>query len=229
VKILNIITVKEDSVQCDVLVKVLSQCVLFEKCDPYKIINSSGFCLCSYSFGEEIYTRKEYDRALGIIIKGKATVYKDNQSKRVIMRQLAVRDTFGAAALFGSTERYASTICASGKQTQVAFVSQALMKELMEQNFEIAERYIIFLSDRIRFLNEKLDLHTSGSAHDKLLSYLRSRKNEGAVNMQRLSKELDIGRATLYRAVDRLWQEGLIEKDGKSIVLIENKKEEDQT
>ena len=64
---------------------------------------------------------------------------------------------------------------------------------------------------------------------DKLLSYLRSRKNEGAVNMQRLSKELDIGRATLYRAVDRLWQEGLIEKDGKSIVLIENKKEEDQT
>ena len=222
------LTDREENNGREAVERVLKRCFLFERSDLREITDDPEFTLMSYSSGETVYCRDEYERALGIIIKGKITVYKDSGGKRVIMRELGVADTFGAAALFGSGERYASVLRASGRETQIAFIPQSMMKRLMEKDFNVAERYIIFLSDRIRFLNMKLDLHTCRSASEKLLAYLEMKDDGCGVNMQRLSKELDMGRATLYRAVDKLCEEGIILKEDKRIVLIKNNNKKDE-
>ena len=201
---------------------VITSCSLFEYVDPRELVNDDDFSVISYSSGEQIYNRSEYDKALGIIIKGRATVSKENAGKAVIMRDMTEGCTFGVAALFGESDHYASVIAALGKETVVAYLPQALMKRLMEKDFRTAERYIEFLSDKIRYLNRKLDLYTCSSADEKLLSFLRNECKEGSVNMQKLSRQLDIGRTTLYRALDRLVEDGKIKRDGKFVVLVDD-------
>ncbi len=203
------------------LCEVLEKCPIFKGSDALRIARSGELTAFSYKSGEVIYGRQDFERALGIIIKGYVTVYKDTECKNVILRELREGDTFGAAALFGG-ECYASVLKAK-KSAVIAFIPQVMMRRLMEEDFEVAERYISFLSDKIRFLNAKLDLHTAPSACEKLLSYLSTVKKAEKVNIQHLSKELDMGRATLYRAIEKLEKEGLIERLEKEIVL---KKEE---
>ena len=64
---------------------------------------------------------------------------------------------------------------------------------------------------------------TAGSAERRLAVFLLDYEQDGVFippcPMNRLAELLGIGRASLYRAIDALCAEGLIEKQGKNIHL----------
>ena len=70
-----------------------------------------------------------------------------------------------------------------------------------------------------------LSIHsfTAGSAERRLSLFLADNESEGVycanVSMVALADMLDIGRASLYRAFDKLEAEGFIEKKEKTILL----------
>lgn len=67
---------------------------------------------------------------------------------------------FGAAALFGKDSGYVSTVI-SKTASDVLFVSESKVKELITSDSQVALAYISFLSDRIRFLNRKISAFTA--------------------------------------------------------------------
>ena len=82
--------------------------------------------------------------------------------------------------------------------------------------------YLDFLSGRIRFLNRKIGYLTAGSAERRLALYLASFQKQELVlkdSISSLSELLDIGRASLYRAFDALEEQGLIRREGRSILV----------
>ena len=93
----------------------------------------------------------------------------------------------------------------------------------MEISDTFRKNYIGFLSDRIRFLNRKITYLTAGNAERRLALYLISFGTdhvELSESISALSDLLNLGRASIYRAFDKLAEDGYLEKQGRHITLL---------
>ena len=129
---------------------------------------------------------------------------------------------FGIANLF-SDEPYVSEIRAHGA-CRVFMISEEAIRHLLENDSAFLYRYLAFLSGRIRFLNRKIGYLTAGSAERRLALYLVSLGRDSVrldASISSLSELLDVGRASLYRAFDRLTEDGFLIKDGRNLTLLD--------
>ena len=180
--------------------------------------------IVEFSPGQEIYSPKHREKKLGIILSGSASVFSANESCGVLLRVLEMGDTFGVANLFSNQERFVSFIMAK-KHCRVLFFSEASAAELLQEEPCFCINYVRFLSDRICFLNDKISCFTAGSPERRLAFFLLALDNNDqssytvSTNANSLSDMLNIGRASLYRAFDKLESDGWIKKNGKEITV----------
>lgn len=179
-----------------------------------------GKGLREFESGETVLSPGEQQKAAGVLLSGKATVTTPNPSHAVLLRFLGAGDVFGVAGLF-SGEPFVSLIRASSKCRCVLF-SETAIAYLLDADGAFRRNYIGFLNSRIRFLNRKIGYLTAGSAERRLALYLAS-LGKGEVYLQdsitSLSDLLNLGRASLYRAFDRLCQDGYLIRDGRRLTV----------
>ena len=169
----------------------------------------------------------------GMLLSGKASVIKDRNGTPVFFRLLKAGDIFGVSNLFAKensenfekvpTSIYAKTKC------RVVFFTVRDIEKIILQNKTITRNYIEFLTDRICFLNQKIDAFTAGTAEKKVIKFLLSLEcdpNERInlpMSLLKTAEMLDISRATLYRILEQLCQNGLIRRDKKCICILNRK------
>ena len=173
--------------------------------------------------GEIIYTTDKFSNSLGFICRGKAFAVT-NSGQELFMNSFGEGSCFGAAALFGGGENYVSTIIAK-TDTEVLFISEDTLNSIFTSFPKTSINYISFLSDKVRFLNKKLSMLSCSNADETVLNYLSSvRDSEGYAlipkNMTLFSKMLGIGRASLYRSIDKLEENGKILRENNKIKVI---------
>ena len=179
----------------------------------------------NFSKNEIIYGYDSYKKSLGIILKGKVSVRKDRTSN-VLINTLGNGDIFGGAALFSKYDRFIGTLRAE-TDSDILFIPENLMEEIIVKSPESAVSYIKYLSESLMFLNNRLDVFTAGSAEERTLEYIRknSRTDENGrtvadgMSMTELSEYLAVGRATLYRILDEFQRNGIIQRDGRKIYI----------
>lgn len=177
--------------------------------------------------GETIYSEFNFSRAVALVLSGSA-VAETNNVNGVVMKKFLPGMCFGAAAVFGSSDEYVSRVTAES-ETEIQFIPEEALTEIFEKYPKTAVNYIAFLSDRIRFLNNKLSLLSCQSAEDTVLKYLISAADgEGYASLPKsmtmLSKMLGLGRASLYRSLDSLEKNGHIIRENNKIKVINNEK-----
>lgn len=89
--------------------------------------------------------------------------------------------------------------------------------------------YIRFLSGRVQFLNRKIDSFTQPNVQQTVQQWLeRNRGENGMVQVQggyaRLARALNVSRASLYRCLGQMEQEGILHKQGDVIRLCARRK-----
>lgn len=173
--------------------------------------------------GEIIYTTDKFSNSLGFICSGKAFAVT-NSGQELFMNSFGEGDCFGAAALFGGGKNYVSTIIAK-TDTVVLFISEDTLNSIFTSFPKTSINYISFLSDKVRFLNKKLSMLSCSNTDETVLNYLLSvRDSEGYAlipkNMTLFSKMLGIGRASLYRSLDKLEENGKILRENNRIKVI---------
>lgn len=181
-----------------------------------QILENAGCLVKTVKAGEEILSPQSKKKTVGMILSGKAIVTTPDSSKNVLLRYLNTGDLFGIANLF-TKEPYVSVIRASGT-CKVFYLPEAAIRYLLENDSSFLYRYLEFLSGRICFLNKKIGYLTAGSAERRLALYLVSLGQNPAtlpLSISSLSEVLDIGRASLYRAFERLTADGFISKEGR--------------
>ena len=177
----------------------------------------------SFEKGEIIYSADTYKGAIGIIIEGAASAIADN-NQGLFKKSFSKGNVFGAAAIFGSNGAYVSKIIAESK-TKVLFIDEATLTEIFKIFPGTALNYISFLSEKIRFLNQKLNMISCTNAEDTVYNDLIQNMNsENTVNlpvsMTLLARMLGVGRATLYRSFDALENKGKIKRENNIIKVI---------
>ena len=98
------------------------------------------------------------------------------------------------------------------------------VQRMMRFEPQIAENYIKYLSERILFLNRKLYLLSSGTAEQRLASFLLDNLPLGQaaelpMPLSKLSLALNVSRASLYRAFDALTESGAVVKEGRKVCI----------
>lgn len=184
----------------------------------HRLAKTEEQCHCK---GDVIYSPQTAKRALALILEGHVRVWQG----RVPMNDLVEGDVFGAAALFGTGEEYPSTVVAES-DCRVLYIPQETVVQWMKEVPAVAENYVGFLSDRIRFLNRRLSTLTAGQADGKLWRYLLAHRDENGVvyvaeGMTALAERLDMGRSSLYRSLDALVLTGRIHRERKKIIILQ--------
>ena len=198
--------------------KTMNRCKLFAGIDLDEVeALLDRIELGRFAKGQVIYSPQNYLHSLGILVRGKA---KAEKGKGVLLNEFQEGDCFGVCALFSDKKEYAATITAK-TDCEVWFISAEQMQELLLTCPQLALNYIKFLSDRIRFLNLRIDSFTASRAEEALLCYLRQRPDGRSedVPMSKIAEGLNIGRTSLYRAVEHLESCGMIRKQGRVIEL----------
>ncbi len=202
----------------------ISKHALFANTPPdiiESVLDEYGEGVQTFSDAELLHSPSEQtEPRLGILLSGKATVSTPSEGHAVLLRFLGAGDAFGIANLF-SKDRFVSVIRANGS-CRCVFFSEAAVGELLARDKGFRESYIGFLTGRIRFLNRKIGYLTAGSAERRLAIYLSSfgeREIQLEDSITSLSDLLNLGRASLYRAFDRLCQDGYLLKNGRTLTV----------
>ncbi len=208
--------------------QLISSTFLFQNVDRIVVERMVADTRClreRFPKGARIFDETHFRRCLGILLAGEVRVDKQTpEGKYMKMSRLGPGECFGAAAMFSQRERYA-TILTTEKSTEVLFLPEELIRWAMHRDFTITENYIRYLSDRIWFLNAKISGLTAGSAEQRLAIFLAEHCGETgqvSTSMTELSRQLNVGRASLYRAMEALEQRGVIRQDGKCLTVIDH-------
>lgn len=197
---------------------------------PEEIVDNvyvSSECECvEFLPGEIVFSKHRYRKSLGVVVMGELRAVRQGVNSMILLNSFTQGGVFGAAGLFTEEKEYVSEIRAARK-SRVVFLPETLLRELFAQYPLITENYICYLSERIRFLNDKIGSFTGGSAERRVSAFLLDMASKAeaakfhlAITYTNMAESLNIGRASLYRAMDSLEASGLISRVGKEISIL---------
>lgn len=213
------------------LINILKRSFLFDGVEEERVedfASSKGIIQKTFSNGEVV--ENSLSPCLSFVMEGCVRVFGQNQGKEVLLNTLFEGDAFGFARLFCREDTSVSKIVSKGT-SKVCFIPFKDVERLVSCDGKVAVNYISFLSEKIRFLNGKIGQYTAKSGEIRLVKYLLSlnRNDDGIVTlnmpMSRLASHLGVSRATLYRSMDELENEGYIERKEKNKIKIINLKQ----
>ena len=201
----------------------LKEIPLFENADNALLSECLALPACSIqtaASGDRIENTEQ--RALIVILEGRVKIRSTDGERNVILRTAKQGEVLGAASLFLKQAPPLSTIEASGN-CRVLFMQADAVRHLLQKDFRFLDDFLAFLAGRVRFLNQKIRCFTAGSAERRLALWLAGEESDTLTlpdSLTSLADTLDIGRASLYRALDKLEQDGYILRKGREIQLL---------
>lgn len=180
-----------------------------------------SFEIMSYEKNDIILSKDNYLCEIGFILSGECAVYKKRRKDDIPLQTMKKYDSFGILTLF-SKEEYPTFIVAK-KKTRVLFIKKESFLACLKIHSAVSMNVMVFLADRIQFLNKKIATLSGASVEEKVLQYISIRTKESgeqfSFNFSQVATSLNIGRASLYRALDKLQADGIIEINEKSILI----------
>lgn len=180
--------------------------------------------MASYQKNEMIFGSARPLGSLCVILEGSAAVLKpENGAPHVLMNHLTAGDVFGMVTLFSESTFLMTEIYAREKCT-VLKIPEPLLREVFRQEYAVCEDYIRFLTQRIRFLHMKIDAFAGSSVERKLFAFFRNhwepaeagaRRMTLTLSYTQLAEVLNISRASLYRVMAQMEENGLIIRQGR--------------
>jgi CRP-like cAMP-binding protein len=208
---------------------LLRQVKLFDGVDESilsSLLYSGGIEMIKYAAGEAIFSPSDKSKKAIIFLSGTAEAYTADEGRSLLLRTFTGGNVVGISNLF-SQDDFASRVIAV-KKCEVLEISAENFGKILESDKRAMYNFVVFLSGKIRYLNRKIVTLTAGSAERRLAYFLDTSIPEGktdaaeiTIQMNSLCEMLNLGRASLYRAADRLTEEGFIKRDGKTIVVLD--------
>lgn len=180
----------------------------------------------SFAQGETAYSSVEKRPQVAIILRGTARVYSkaSNDEENALLRTLHSGDMFGIANLYAEDNPFPSKIVAAS-ELEILFMDGEIFKEFIETDSTALKNYLAMQSRKIVYLNKKISTFTAGSAEKKLIMFMLDHLDKDVFtvpcSMTELSNMLGIGRASLYRAIDALTDDGTISKQSKNTFKVD--------
>lgn len=198
---------------------------LFKGVDPMRLekaVCDADTLTQPFSKGDVVFDGSLGQKYLAVLLDGKAKV--NNQG--TAMRKMSRGSVFGVVSLFGG--KRAGTRIIADSDCTVLFMSEGTVRDLIMTDSNAALNYITFLTDRINFLNSVIDRYTGKDVEQNIKNYLfnmyRTLGPSFSVAVTDMARRLNVGRRSVYRALDALTESGTLERSGKTITILDPEK-----
>ena len=210
----------------DITIEQLKTCPLFSGISQeeleYITDKSKGACEETWYKNHSMIAQ----RGIYVIRSGRIRVCKKEGDKEIFLTYLISGDSFGYTNLFSNAQYKQVTLLFAKEKTETLFIPEERVMEVIYKIPKFAINIIAIQSEKVRFLNKKIDSFTSPTAESRLMKYLSScgTEEDGKViigeSMAELARRLDMGRASLYRSFESLEKNGdILKKDGHIYIL----------
>lgn len=210
------------------VVKILGDSFLFRGIDESvleKLLSENPPALVSYKRGELIYSSSDQRQMVGFVASGRCEVRIDKaDGSKTLLNTLSESDSFGVLSVY-SRDDFPTQIFAAVNCSVILFDGDQI-RHFVNNYSQISANMIDFLVERINFLNRKIATMSAGTVEEKLSSLLLSERkkyggNSFRFNRVKAAERIGSGRASVYRAISALENEGLISIDEKMITIID--------
>lgn len=185
------------------------------------LLDRAGAYQIDFLSGDAIPFSKDGQGRIGIVLRGRINVFS-SEKKEALLNRLTPGSVFGVSSLY--TAKSADTFMSADLASRILFLDEEMLDPIWE-NPITRKNLISFLAGRIRFLTEKIASFTSPDAKTKLSRYLSQNADEnGVVSTFRsyceLAKTLNLGRASLYRTLEKMEEKSIIKRQGKTVKIL---------
>jgi CRP-like cAMP-binding protein len=193
-----------------------------ERDDIPAMLNCLKPRVCSYNKNDYIVTGGEAYESVGIVLKGAATVSKENaEGNRIVMTLLKQGDIFGEIIAFSSQMTWPATVQAQ-ETCVVLFLPRGKIvgecDRMCSWHRTLIQNFLRVISERAMMLNKKVEYLTIKSMRGKISTYLLEQySREGDVNItlplnrNELSDFLNVSRPSMSREMSKMRDEGIID------------------
>lgn len=204
-------------------VKVLCTAAPFAALSPARIqslITGDDVQLKEFSSGQQIFPCRSLSDCIGVLISGEC---RSMLGKKIVSVGHE-GEIFGLAELY-SSQSNTSLKAEAAQVCRVLFISHHAVDMLIEDSSDFARSYIAMLSESVIKSQAQAKTLASGSAERALSEYLlsRPRNAKGEVSlpqdMSKLAKQLELGKNSLFKAIDSLNFSGAISFSGNTLCI----------
>ncbi len=172
---------------------------------------------------ETICSFDSEERRVGFILTGECIINRITAETVIPINRLQAYSSFGIASTFSEQHKYLTQIVAL-RPSKIVFIERRDIISLLKLSPEISLNIIEFLSDRIGFLNDKISTFSINDCALKVARFIVLKNEAEKSNCIKFScktaaETLNIGRASIYRALKILTDLEYIEHESKKIII----------
>ncbi len=205
----------------------LSKTFLFSNTEEEKILCMTELLnpeIATFEKNHIIYSPELFHNKIGFIYSGECYVERiKGDGNSVRLNTMKKYSSFGIMAVISNSEEFPTRVIAK-RRSEILFITKDDFLKLIRRYPTIAMNVIHFLSNKIMFLNKKIATFSADTAEEKLANYILLLSDESGsdvleFNCSKTSKQLNIGRASVYRVIDALQVGGLITYENKKLFI----------
>ena len=203
----------------------ISEMFLFRGMKDNEIEEYVSHCpVLQYLPNDVIHSSAKPLHGIGVVISGRGKIVSGKGD--TLIRLLKSGDIFGAASVFSIESSNRTTVISSSK-CSIRLIPEDVINKIISENGDAAKRYITFLSDRISFLNARISNLAAGDTVAKTAGFLLSLETDCDGNVilndsyTNVASRLNMGRASLYRTIDRFIADGLISRERDKLTVLD--------
>lgn len=213
-----------EKIKDNILFKGLSQDEI-ELC-----LKCSDARLKDYEKNQIIFSQMDPPKALYVLIGGSVSVCKDTpDGRRYIVTNIEEGDIFGEVYVFLKKADYNYYVLSNMNSTVLAIPKEYFFTTCdnsCNAHSLIIQNMLGILAQKAYFLNNKVQLLTSGSLRQKIAKYLLDNCNNKkyvklSMNREQFASYLNVTRPSLSRELINMQEDRLIEVDRDMIKILE--------
>lgn len=213
----------------------IASCPLFKNCshfDLHRFLEQAGYKIGSYRKNQFIFRMDQPVTAVGIILNGSVEMQKIFQSGKVVnLIYKGKGELFAEGTIFSSMPAYPCQVI-SRENTDVMLLPKDTVIRALADNSTLLANFLTLMSDKLVFLNQKIELLSYCSIQSKiaysLLHCLGTGIHAGTIKLPYTQKawaeHLNVSRPSLCRELKNLCQAGIIQADRRTITILQRDK-----
>ncbi|MBP3886972.1 MAG: Crp/Fnr family transcriptional regulator [Cellulosilyticum sp.] len=168
----------------------------------------------SYLPQEVIFTEVDFNRQLGVLLKGEVQIYKTlSTGNELLLQHLSDDALLGVGYVWGNAEYFPATIKAV-KPCTILFIPKDSLRKLFLLEPTILDNFLSTINRSFLYLNNKIEMLALPTVKERLLFMITQSCQSNkciTINKSKLCQELSISRASLYRCLEQLEAEKYIQ------------------
>lgn len=181
-------------------------------------LDCSKAILKDYDKNQIVFSQMDPPKSLYVLIQGSVVVCKDSpDGRRFIVTNIEENDIFGEVFVFLKNAEYENYVVANAKSKILEIPKEYFFSSCSNSckgHSFIIQNMLGILAQKAYYLNNRVQLLTSGTLRQKICRYLLENYQDGSVkltmNREELAAFFNVARPSLSRELIQMQDEGLI-------------------